>query len=443
MNWHFLDNRTSVRLLALVGWFAVIGAFFGWSDGHTLLGGIAMLAAGGIATIAALRALEFSLLRRRQRRATSKVCAEQSIALPVGEAASSDLVEQMLRCGRYALLLRPQIADQLLPEQFGHALETLQTDMALVPAGEVLVKDFDQVRDEYQERGRPANIDDAVVGVDQYFLDRHAVTNEQFQRFVAAGGYQPSALWPEELLPALPEFLDVSGMPGPRFWQHGRYAEGEARHPVVGICWFEAMAYARWAGKRLPTDAEWLKAASWPVTLSKSNRMQRKFPWGESADRTRANIWGSGPERTVAVDQFAGGVSVGGLHQMIGNVWEWTASEFQLPGSGLFNAASVPLKSLRGGAFDTYFENQASCDFVSGDHPLTRRNNIGFRCAVGAWDLRLQPVTQTSPAASTAPVVAAKPSSPSVPLALPVPISLKTPEFAATADVGRLQECLS
>ena len=131
----------------------------------------------------------------------------------------------------------------------------------------------------------------------------------------------------------------------------------------------------------------------------------------------------------MAVDQFAGGVSVGGLHQMIGNVWEWTASEFQLPGSGLFNAASVPLKSLRGGAFDTYFENQASCDFVSGDHPLTRRNNIGFRCAVGAWDLRLQPMTQTSANC--------------VPLALPVPASLKSPDFVAPAATGRLQECLS
>ncbi len=201
---------------------------------------------------------------------------------------------------------------------------------------------------------------------------------------------------------------------------------------MTGICWFEAAAYSRWAGKRLPTDAEWLKAASWPVTLSKASRQQRKFPWGESADRTRANVWGSGPERTVGVDQYAGGVSVGGLHQMIGNVWEWTASEFRMPASGPLDSGCSTLMSLRGGAFDTYFENQASCDFVSGDHPLTRRGNIGFRCAVGAWDLRLQPSPSNPPPAQA--------------IDLPANVLRKTsplPNGAAPSGSEILQECRS
>jgi iron(II)-dependent oxidoreductase len=299
---------------------------------------------------------------------------------PVDPNDIDALVEQMLAQDRYALLLRPQIAGNLSEVQFGRALSVLGECMALVPDGDVELEEGDSSR---------------VITVQRFFLDRYPVTNRQFYEFVSAGGYQQPALWDEAILPGVLEFVDRGGNPGPKYWQKGCYPEGEEKHPVVGISWYEAAAYARWAGKRLPSDAEWVKAGSWPVRISSTTQVQRRYPWGDAMDRTCANVWGSGPGHTVPVDQYPGGVSAGGVYQLIGNVWQWTASHYsgaslppdQLPLSGL--RLSTPLRSIRGGAFDTYFDKQASCQFQSGENPLGRRNNIGFRCAVGVCDLTL------------------------------------------------------
>jgi len=86
---------------------------------------------------------------------------------------------------------------------------------------------------------------------------------------------------------------------GPRFWENGTFPRGKENHPVVGVSWFEAGAYARWVGKRLPTDPEWVKAASWPVFAEGDQPVQRRFPWGDAMDRNRINIWGSGFGATV------------------------------------------------------------------------------------------------------------------------------------------------
>jgi iron(II)-dependent oxidoreductase len=95
------------------------------------------------------------------------------------------------------------------------------------------------------------------------------------------------------------------------------------------------------------------------------------------------------------VEEFSTGVSVGGVYQLIGNVWEWTRADF---GSFRPNGEELVLedsmKSIRGGAFDTYFDNQATCQFQSGEQPLARKPNIGFRCAVGVCDLVLARATQ-------------------------------------------------
>ena len=146
------------------------------------------------------------------------------------------------------------------------------------------------------------------VHVETMLLDRFAVTNRQFQVFVNAGGYDQMAIWDPTIWPAVLDFVDATGHPGPRYWQHGRFPPGKADHPVVGVCWYEAAAYARWVGKRLPTDAEWLKAGCRPVQLSPTSRMQRRFPWGNAMDRSRANLWGIGAGRHDPVDDFGTGV---------------------------------------------------------------------------------------------------------------------------------------
>ena len=312
---------------------------------------------------------------------------------PVDPNDSAALVRRMLEQQRFALLLRPKIAANLSDSQWAEALAMLKRHMALVPGGEVVLgpngaAEEETSLDECPAEPRPPRI----CVVRPCFIDRYPVTNRQFYEFVAAGGYEQMALWDPSVLPAVLDFVDRSGRPGPRFWKDGCYLPGEENLPVVGVSWYEAAAFARWVGKRLPSDAEWVKAGAWPVALG-ANRLQRKYPWGDTMERHRANLWGSGPGRIVAVDEFAEGVSVGGVYQLIGNVWEWTSGTYKPsdhPSGDLL--LNVPLRNIRGGAFDTYFDAQASCDFHSGENPLGRKHNIGFRCAIGVCDLALRRV---------------------------------------------------
>ena len=306
--------------------------------------------------------------------------ASRCVATPSGEG---NLVDQMLTQGRYALLLRPEIAENLTAAQLQFAHEVLDGAMAVVPEGPVIMRSLrlDEVAEKDLHKV------EKKVEVEGYYLDRYPVTNREYQKFVDVGGYEQLPLWDEAIWPAMLQFVDRTGQSGPRTWEHGRFPAGKEDHPVVGVSWFEASAYARWAGKRLPGDPEWMKAAVWPVTAEGSRLMQRKFPWGDAMDRTIANLWG-GPGDTVPVAKHPEGMSVGGVQQMVGNVWEWTSTNF-----GAWEPVAVrletdiPLKSIRGGAFDTYFESQAQCQFQSGDSPLARKHNIGFRCAVAFCDV--------------------------------------------------------
>jgi iron(II)-dependent oxidoreductase len=302
----------------------------------------------------------------------------------VSDRELQSLVDEMLSQSRYALLMRPQLIANLSVEQFARTRAALSENMCMVPEGEVVL------------RHGPAtlplgdSLEDTPslpVRVESYYLDRYPVTNAQYQSFVANGGYEQMAIWAPEIWPAVLDFVDETGHPGPRYWRQGRFPRGEERHPVVGLSWYEASAYARWTGKRLPTDAEWVKAASWPVALSGHPLIQRRYPWGEAMDRGRANLWGSGPGRTASVDEFNGGVSVGGAQQLIGNVWEWTADllSFDEAEPNQHNRGSI--RSVRGGAFDTYLDCQATCHFQSGDRALARKHNVGFRCAISVCDL--------------------------------------------------------
>lgn len=355
-----------------------------------LRGEASWLIAGGVCLVAGLTGGVFLSFRRTvQREAPATGHKPSPIPTPRGDDSDS-LVAQMLAQGRYALLLRPQVAADLEPHQFESTLEVLQTHMALVPDGTVILGEAEEC-DAQQEAGREGWWQrQRAVRVGPYFLDRYPITNRQYYEFVASGGYEQITYWDAAIWPAVLDFVDQTKQPGPRFWKDGYCAPGEDDHPVVGVCWYEAAAFARWAGKRLPTDAEWVKAGAWPVKLSETQSSQRRYPWGDTMERAKANLWGSGPGTTVSVNDFADGVSVGGIYQLIGNVWEWTRSDY-VPGCfppEEFISES-PLKSIRGGAFDTYFDSQATCQFQSGDVQMARRRNIGFRCALSVCDLTL------------------------------------------------------
>lgn len=308
-----------------------------------------------------------------------------------------DLVEEMLLTGRYALLLRPETAGQLTREQHQAAVQALDDHMVLTPAGPVLLGSAAE-RETLGHDAAAGLVESGAEGVGMVatcYLDRCPITNAQYQEFVDAGGYDAMEFWPEEALPAIFDFIDETGVGAPRFWRDGRYAEGEGQLPVVGVSWHEAVAYAQWVGKRLPTDAEWTKACAWPIESTPGRVAQRRYPWGEAFDTRRANLWSAGQGRPVEVEQYPQGASVGGALQMVGNVWEWTASTLDetTPQAVRFPSA---LRTIRGGAFNTYFENQATCHFQSADHPLVRKDNIGIRLAISMDVLASAATTATA-----------------------------------------------
>jgi gamma-glutamyl hercynylcysteine S-oxide synthase len=355
------------------------------------------MAAAGV-SVAVFGALAWRERRRRRKqrddalkvRRAKPAAAPMTAPIPAVPKVSGDpsdpgyLAQCMLQQGRYALLLRPQIAANLLPDQLEAASLALDQSMGIVPEGDVLLQSWRQAADANQAAGQRPRL----VHVEAIYLDRYPVTNRQFQQFVDDGGYENMPLWDATIWPAVLDFVDQTGHPGPRFWSEGHYPAGLEDHPVVGVSWYEGAAYARWAGKRLPSDPEWVKAGCWPVVTQGTRPMQRRYPWGDMMDRELAHLWGSGEDGTVSVYAVPGGVSVGGIYHLIGNVWEWTTSNF-----GVWDATArkietaTPMKSLRGGAFDTYFETQATCQFQSGESPIQRKHNIGFRCALAMSDV--------------------------------------------------------
>ena len=369
------------------------------------------------------------LLARRAARANRTAAAAAAPSTPPDTRPSQDrprdtesLVDGMMSEGRYALLLRPQLAERLSAEQVEQARAAMSENMTLLPGGTVVLSDDEPWNEDLDpeavRRAYDGEPGDRTYLVEPAFIDRYAVTNEQYYQFVEAGGYSQLALWDQGIWPAVVGFVDRTNCPGPRGWSDGKYAPGEENLPVVGVNWHEASAYARWVGKRLPTDAEWVKAACWPVTIRADKSTQRRYPWGDSMDPEAANVWGGGAGKLMPVDSYPQGRSMGGLHHMVGNCWEWTLGAFDLAsqlaeGTDDLNdtmthtvTGDVVMKNIRGGAFDTYFDGQTTNQFRSGELSIARKHNVGFRCAVGACDLSASPtaVPQVETPAITEPM---------------------------------------
>lgn len=287
----------------------------------------------------------------------------------------NDPLKRLFQQGRLSVILRDQAKWKTQPggaSVIQEASRGLERRMALVPAGSVTITKT--------LSAQPGSSEEEVV-VEPFLLDIHAVTNERFQAFVDAGGYDELDFWPEEIWPHLIELKDLTGEPGPRFWRHGRHDTNLADHPVVGISWYEAQAYALWIGQRLPTEAEWQMAACWHINSSAD--IMRRFPWGDAMDNTRCSIWSSRRGGTAPVTAYPKGAAPNQVLQLIGNVWEWTDSEYEISDDdGRPIVGEMPMHVIRGGAFDTYFETQATAHFRTGQIALARTHNTGVRCAM-------------------------------------------------------------
>jgi formylglycine-generating enzyme required for sulfatase activity len=259
------------------------------------------------------------------------------------------------------------------------------------------------------------------VNLPPFAIAKYPVTNAQFERFIEAKGYENPAYWGGEESAGWrwrqgegegwgrpPERRDR-----PYYWRDPRY-NGRNR-PVVGVTWYEAVAYCNWLTEtlrergelgpdeviRLPSEAEWEKAArdGLPSPSQGEGQGVRVWPWGDEWNEAKANTWEAGPKTTTAVGIYPDGASPCDALDMIGNVWEWCRTRWgrtwqkpdfeypYVPDDGREAIEDDPerpfLRVLRGGSW-SHFQESARCAYRGRFEPGYWSDIVGFRCARGS-----------------------------------------------------------
>lgn len=219
------------------------------------------------------------------------------------------------------------------------------------------------------------------IDLPAFKISKYLVTNAQYTAFVDAGGYGNAAYWPVAIADGV--------------WRAGQFRGNDrqsdygapfnlANHPVVGVSWYEALAYCAWLTEQLrkggvlgaadeitlPTEKQWEKAAR--------GTDGRAYPWGDEPDPEKANYEDTQLGTTSAVGSFAGGASPFGCLDASGNVWEWCRTKYDSPEDDSFTDGTDVLRVLRGGAFDV-IEGYVRCAFRSWGGPFGRGSGSGFR----------------------------------------------------------------
>ena len=267
-----------------------------------------------------------------------------------------------------------QLETQATPQQGAQTSTILGKDgaeMVLIPAGDFQMGSNDNEADDNE---KPVH----TVYVDAFYIDKYEVTNAQFKAFVDA-----NPQWGKDRIPR--NYHSGTYL---NHWKGNSYLSGRGNHPVVFVSWYAAMAYAQWAGKRLPTEAEWEKAA-------RGGSVGKKYPWGNAIDSSKANYsWNVG--YTAPVGLYA--PNGYGLYDMAGNVNEWCIDAYNggfyarsqrrnpLAGKMTLREVIVNYKNvensrvLRGGSWYDDAQNLRVAD-RGGTSPTDAFGNNGFRCA--------------------------------------------------------------
>lgn len=219
------------------------------------------------------------------------------------------------------------------PEETKHIVSSAHMDMVKVPKGSFL----------YGDQKMRETIDH------DYWIDQYPVTNEKYRAFVEAGGYGNQQYWSDYGW----NWKTENNIIGPAYWNDLKWNSEDC--PVVGVSYYEAKAYARWAGKRLPTEQEWEKAAR--------SEDGRQYPWGKKFYKNRCNSSESEISHTTPVNQYPNGVSPYGCYDMAGNVWEWCASWYDstqgwcIVRGGSWNAVPADLRLTARNWYDAFYRN--------------------------------------------------------------------------------------
>lgn len=303
---------------------------------------------------------------------------------------------------------RMHVGERPAEERRGIACAGAGDDMVALPGGSFLMGTDDEI-------GFPADGEGPIreVRVDPFSIDRHAVSNAQFAGFIDDTGYVTVAErfgWSFVFHLFVPKNAirrgKVRKVPGLDWWyavegSYWRKPEGSGSgiddrmdHPAVHISWFDAVAYAKWAGKRLPTEAEWEYAA-------RGGLVQKRYVWGDDLTpdgEHRCNIWqGTFPRVNTHDDGFVGTCPVDsyepngfGLHNMAGNVWEWCADWWSAtyhvtgPRDNPTGPENGEARVMRGGSYlchDSYC-NRYRVAARTSNTPDSSTGNLGFRCVV-------------------------------------------------------------
>ena len=309
-------------------------------------------------------------LRSRDRRIMTQL-------LDDGEACFENLPNEELRI--YFTLARsaeaPQTKESAVAERLLFEPQTVR-----IPAGKFLMGTSTE-----QAEKVLANVSDKdnwkkwlqweqpqhEVELSEYAIGKYPVTNREYQAY-----------------------LQESGAKLPRHWDGDQYPADKGDHPVVYVSWNDAKAYCEWLSEvtkknyRLPTEAEWEKAARGPSTGSGTDG--RVYPWGDEFDSTRCNSKESGIGETTPVDRYENGVSPYGIYDLSGNVWEWCEDWFdekayqRRAGQDVNDPAGPEngnSRVLRGGSFD-FSKSIVRCAVRRNGFPVGSRGNSGFRVCV-------------------------------------------------------------
>lgn len=229
-----------------------------------------------------------------------------------------------------------------------------------------------------------------VVDVPAFRIGTVPVTNAEWREFVADGGYRDRRWWSERGW----KHREQAGLTAPGFWgpdgtrtRFGHVEDLPGDEPVQHVTFFEAQAYAAWAGARLPTEEEWEKACAWDPAAGR----RRRFPWGSSEPTSALANLGGDALRPAPVGAYPAGASAYGAEQMLGDVWEWTTSAIR-PWPGftpmLYEQYTAPFfggdyRVLRGGSW-AVAPSILRPSFRNWDHPIRRQIFSGVRLA---WDV--------------------------------------------------------
>jgi formylglycine-generating enzyme required for sulfatase activity len=253
----------------------------------------------------------------------------------------------------------------------GHRPQAAPEGMVLVPAGAFVFGTSRTDEGEAADLGLPYTwysdaTPEQMVELDAFYIDRYEMTNAEYLRFLN-----------ETEIPLDP----------PAGWDGDHFPEGEGDYPVAGLNWYEAYLACQHFGKRLPTEAEWEKAAR--------GTDGRLYPWGDDFDESKANVATGGAGHLMPVGSYPQGASPYGVMDMVGNVWEWTRDWYRpYPGSTyVSDGYGKEFKVLRGnsfamiGHFDEGVRHEVTAEMSRANYrfafnPKGRFRDSGVRCAM-------------------------------------------------------------